>query len=169
VSRAIVVRGVSGAGKSTVGTALAHRTGAAFVDSDSLHPQANVLKMAAGNPLNDEDRWPWLSLVGTELASNHPEGVIVACSALKRTYRDAIRAIAPGTVFIQLSVELPVLQDRVAQRPGHFMPPSLLQSQLETLEPLQADEAGFAVTTHSSIEAIVDQILAQLSTTAAVQ
>jgi gluconokinase len=163
----LVVRGVSGAGKSTVGEALALRTGAAFVDSDSLHPQANVQKMAAGNPLDDQDRWPWLGLVGAELASIYPEGIIVACSALKRAYRDAIRAKAPGTVFIQLSVELPILQNRVAQRPGHFMPPSLLQSQLETLEPLQPDEAGFIVRTHDGIEALVHQIIAQLPTTVA--
>lgn len=159
--------GVSGAGKSSVGAALAQRTGATFVDSDSLHPQANVQKMAAGNPLDDQDRWPWLELVGAELASNHPEGIIVACSALKRAYRDAIRAKAPGTVFIQLSVGLPVLQNRVAQRPGHFMPPSLLQSQLETLEPLQADEAGLTVVTHDGIETMVDRILAQLPATVA--
>lgn len=163
----LVAMGVSGAGKSSVGAALAQRTGATFVDSDSLHPQANVQKMAAGNPLDDQDRWPWLELVGAELASNHPEGIIVACSALKRAYRDAIRAKAPGTVFIQLSVGLPVLQNRVAQRPGHFMPPSLLQSQLETLEPLQADEAGLTVVTHDGIETMVDRILAQLPATVA--
>ena len=163
----LVVMGVSGAGKSTVGAALAQRMGAAFVDSDSLHPQANVEKMAAGNPLTDEDRWPWLGLVGAELASTHPDGVIVACSALKRVYRDAIRAKAFSTAFIELSVELPVLQNRVTQRPGHFMPPSLLQSQLETLEPLQADEAGLTVPTHEGIEAMVDRILAQLPTTVA--
>jgi gluconokinase len=163
----LVVMGVSGAGKSTVGEALAQRTGATFVDSDSLHPHENVQKMAAGNPLNDQDRWPWLGLVGAELASSHPEGIIVACSALKRAYRDAIRAKAPATVFIQLSVELPVQQNRMAQRPGHFMPPSLLQSQLETLEPLQSDEAGFIGPTHDGIEALVHQIIAQLPTTVA--
>ena len=154
--------GVSGAGKSTVGAALAQRLGAAFVDSDSLHPQANVAKMAAGNALTDEDRWPWLHLVGAELASPHPDGIVVACSALKRAYRDAIRATAPSTVFVQLNVELPVLQGRVAQRPGHFMPPSLLASQLDTLEPLQADEAGVTVSTQDGVGATVDRILTQL-------
>jgi carbohydrate kinase (thermoresistant glucokinase family) len=137
--------------------------GATFVDSDSLHPRANVQKMAAGSPLDDHDRWPWLGLVGAELASSHPNGIIVACSALKRAYRDA----APATVFVQLSAELPILQNRVGQRPGHFMPPSLLQSQLETLEPLQADEAGLTLATHGSIEALVHQIIAQLPTTVA--
>lgn len=163
----LVVMGVSGAGKSSVGAALAQRMGATFVDSDSLHPRANVQKMAAGSPLDDHDRWPWLGLVGAELASSHPNGIIVACSALKRAYRDAIRAAAPATVFVQLSAELPILQNRVAQRPGHFMPPSLLQSQLETLEPLQADEAGLTLATHGSIEALVHQIIAQLPTTVA--
>lgn len=158
----LVVMGVSGAGKSTIGAALAQHLGATFVDSDSLHPQVNVEKMAAGNPLTDEDRWPWLALVGAELAGPHPDGIIVACSSLKRTYRDAIRAIAPGAAFIQLSVDLPVLQGRVAQRPGHFMPPSLLKSQLETLEPLQADEAGLVVSVRDGIKATVSQILAQL-------
>ncbi|HJV98797.1 MAG TPA: gluconokinase [Arthrobacter sp.] len=158
----IVVMGVCGAGKSTVGAALAQRLDATFVDSDSLHPQANVEKMAAGNPLTDEDRWPWLDLVGAELASEHPTGIIVACSALKRVYRDAIRAKAPATMFVQLSVDLPLLQTRVAERPGHFMPPSLLTSQLETLEPLQADEAGLAVATLEGVGATADTILAQL-------
>ncbi|MFF2032432.1 gluconokinase [Arthrobacter sp. NPDC058192] len=158
----LVVMGVCGAGKSSVGAALAQRMGATFVDSDSLHPQANVEKMAAGNPLTDEDRWPWLGLVGAELSSNHPNGVIVACSALKRVYRDAIRASAPAATFVQLEVELPLLQSRVAQRPGHFMPPSLLSSQLETLEPLQSDEAGLTVSTQEGIEATTNEILSQL-------
>lgn len=145
---------------------MAQRLGATFVDSDSLHPQANVAKMAAGNPLTDGDRWPWLGLVGAELGSPHPGGIIVACSALKRVYRDAIRAKAPMTAFVQLNVELPVLQGRVAQRPGHFMPPSLLKSQLETLEPLQADEAGLVVSVPEGVEAMVSEILAQLPPTA---
>jgi gluconokinase len=162
VKPVIVVMGVSGAGKSTVGAALALRLGAKFVDSDSLHPQANVNKMAKGIPLTDEDRWPWLELVGDELAATHPDGIVVACSALKRAYRDVIRVKAPLAGFVQLSVELPVLQNRVAQRPGHFMPPSLLQSQLETLEPLEADEEGLAVPTVDGIEGTVDRILAGL-------
>lgn len=165
----IVVMGVSGAGKSAVGSALAQYLGAVFIDSDSLHPQANVEKMAAGTPLTDEDRWPWLGLVGDELASNHADGIVVACSALKRAYRDAIRAKAPSTVFVQLNVELPVLQDRVAQRPGHFMPPSLLTSQLETLEPLESDEAGLTVPTKDGIGATAQEVLAQLNTLRAVQ
>jgi carbohydrate kinase (thermoresistant glucokinase family) len=165
----LVVMGVCGAGKSTVGAALAQRMGATFVDSDSLHPQANVEKMAAGNPLTDEDRWPWLGLVGAELTSNHPNGIVVACSALKRAYRDAIRAKAPAATFVQLKVELPLLQSRVAQRPGHFMPASLLNSQLETLEPLQSDEAGLTVPTQEGIEATTNEILSQLDNLQAIR
>ncbi|MGX1163015.1 gluconate kinase (SKI family) [Arthrobacter sp. SLBN-100] len=155
----IVVMGVCGAGKSTVGEALARHLGAKFVDADSLHPQANVNKMAAGSPLTDEDRWPWLGLVGAELAATHPDGIIVACSALKRAYRDAIRAKAPATIFVQLDVELSLLLTRLNQRPGHFMPPSLLDSQLETLQPLELDEAGITVTTSEGIDETVNRIL----------
>ena len=158
----IVVMGVCGAGKSTVGEALARRLGAKFVDSDSLHPQANVNKMAAGSPLTDEDRWPWLELVGAELAATHPDGIIVACSALKRAYRDAIRAKASATIFVQLDVELSLLLNRLNQRPGHFMPPSLLDSQLETLQPLEADEVGIRVSTSEGIDFTVDQIVPHL-------
>lgn len=121
--------------------------------------------MAAGNPLDDRDRRPRLELVGAELASWHPGGIIVACSALKRAYRDAIRVQAPATVFVQLSVDLPVLENRLAQLPGHFMPPSLLQSQLETLEALQPDEAGLIVPSQDGFESLVDRILGLLSET----
>ena len=158
----LVVMGVCGAGKSAIGAELALRLGATFVDSDSLHPPANVAKMAAGNPLTDEDRWPWLELVGAELASDHTDGIVVACSALKRAYRDAIRAKAPSAAFVQLNVDLPVLESRVAHRPGHFMPPTLLSSQLETLEPLEADEAGLTVDTQEGIQATADDVISQL-------
>ena len=158
----IVVMGVSGAGKSAVGTALAARLGATFKDADHLHPLPNVQKMTAGVPLTDEDRWPWLRLVGAELAAEHPHGIVVACSALKRAYRDAIRAAAPSTRFILLKVDPSVLKDRLVQRPGHFMPVSLLTSQLETLEALETDEAGMTVTSEGGIEELADQILASL-------
>ena len=141
----VVVMGVSGAGKSTVGAALATRLGVRFVDADSLHPAANVAKMAAGTPLTDADRWPWLALVGGALAGAASEGLVVACSALRRAYRDAIRAAAPEVRFVHLTVSRAALDERVADRPGHFMPASLLDSQLEALEPLGADEAGVTV------------------------
>jgi gluconokinase len=154
--------GVSGSGKTAVGTALAARLGASFVDADSLHPTANVQRMTAGIPLTDDDRWPWLRLVGAELAAPHPHGIVVACSALKRAYRDVIRAAAPSTRFILLKVDPSVLQDRLVQRPGHFMPASLLSSQLETLETLDKAEAGMTVRSEGGIEALTDQILASL-------
>lgn len=160
--RPIVVMGVSGAGKSTVGAALAARLGAAFIDSDSLHPPANVQKMASGTPLTDEDRWPWLKLVGAALSAESPNGAVIACSALRRPYRDAIRAMAPSTAFVLLEVATPVLQDRMTLRPGHFMPASLLISQLETLEPLEADEIGLILTSEEGIESTADRICCQL-------
>lgn len=138
----IVVMGVSGSGKSTVGRRAAEVLGAAFVDGDDLHPAANVAKMASGVPLTDEDRAPWLDAVGRVLADARPEGMVVACSALKRAYRDRIRALAPATLFAELDGPVEVLAERVTGRPGHFMPPSLLASQLATLEPVEADERG---------------------------
>lgn len=137
----VVVMGVSGSGKSTVGQLVADALGVPFVDGDDLHPPANVAKMAAGIPLDDDDRAPWLRAVGRTLADSGPAGAVVACSALKRSYRDLIRAEAPGTVFAELDGTRELLAGRM-DRPGHFMPASLLDSQLATLEPLQPDEAG---------------------------
>lgn len=160
--RLIVVMGVSGAGKSAVGIALAELLGAEFRDADSLHPATNVAKMAAGTPLTDADRWPWLDLVGRALAGASDAGLVVACSALKRSYRDAIRAAAPTAEFVHLVVPRGVLGDRVANRPGHFMPVSLLDSQLETLEPLEPDEAGARVDSEGGVEATAARALEAL-------
>ncbi|WP_394285193.1 gluconokinase [Corynebacterium sp.] len=139
--RHIVVMGVSGSGKSTVGDLLGARIGLPYHDGDDLHPQSNIDKMAAGEPLTDEDRWPWLKLVG-EWLTEHPAGGIIGCSALKRSYRDAIREAAPGAVFVHVHGSAELLQERMTDRPGHFMPPSLLDSQLDTLEHLGVDETG---------------------------
>ena len=155
--------GVSGAGKSTVGAALAQRLGLNFVDADSLHPETNVAKMAAGTPLTDDDRWPWLALVGHALASAEREGLVIACSALRRAYRDAIRAVAPTAQFVHLTVPVSTLAQRVANRPGHFMPPALLNSQLATLEPLEADEAGVTVDSDDGVDATAETAAAMLS------
>ena len=159
----VVVMGVSGVGKSTVGIALASLLGVDFVDADSLHPPANVTKMAAGTPLTDADRWPWLDLVGRTLVDASETGVVVACSALKRAYRDAIRAAAPTTRFVHLTVPRAALADRVASRADHFMPASLVDSQLETLEPIEPGERGFSVESVGGVEATAARALAALS------
>ena len=154
----IVVMGVSGCGKSRIGAALATRLGLRFLDGDSLHPPANIAKMARGTPLDDADRAPWLDAVGAALGVRAD---VVACSALKRAYRDRIRMQAPGAVFIHLAGDRAVLARRVASRPGHFMPPALLDSQLATLEPLQPDEAGYVVDLNQTPAQIVDRIVTE--------
>ncbi|MCH6470187.1 gluconokinase [Sinomonas terrae] len=137
----IVVMGVCGCGKSTVGALLAREVGGAFLDGDELHPAANVAKMAASIPLDDGDREPWLREVGRRLLSSD-RPLVIACSALKRSYRDLIRSAAPQTLFVHLHGTRELLADRMASRPGHFMPLSLLDSQLAILEPLGSDEPG---------------------------
>lgn len=155
----IVVMGVSGTGKTTIGSLLATRLGAEFVDADSLHPVANIEKMAGGNPLTDEDRWPWLSLVGRRLrdAGAGEERLVMACSALKKAYRDAILTEAPGTFFVHLSGTEETLSRRLEGRSDHFMPPALLRSQLETLENLAADEPGATVDVSGAVDHILDE------------
>lgn len=137
----VIAMGVSGCGKSTVGRLLAQELGGEFLDGDDLHPEANVAKMAAGIPLDDADREPWLRLIGEKMAGASGT-MVIGCSALKRAYRDIIRAAAPDTAFVHLHGTRELLADRMAARPGHFMPVSLLDSQLATLEPLQEDERG---------------------------
>jgi len=151
----VVVMGVSGCGKTTVGGLVARELGVPFLDGDSLHPVENVAKMAAGHPLTDEDRWPWLAIVGRELAAAGDGGLVLACSALRRTYRDAIREQAPDTIFLHLNGSKEVLAQRVGGRAGHFMPPALLDSQLATLEPLQDDERGVVVDIAAPVPEVV--------------
>lgn len=141
VAHRVVVMGVSGSGKTTVGLEIAALLGLDYLDGDDLHPQANVDKMASGTPLNDVDRAPWLQSIGQRLA-DHPEGLVVGCSALKRSYRDLIRQYAPDVAFVHLAGSFDLLHERMKTRPGHFMPPELLNSQFATLEPLGADENG---------------------------
>ena len=156
----VVVMGVSGSGKTTVGERLAAQLGVPFVDGDALHPPANVAKMASGVPLTDDDRAPWLRIVGQAVAGTAPDGVVVACSALKRSYRDLIRAEAPGTLFAELDGTRELLAARMSARPGHFMPVSLLDSQLATLEPLQQDEDGLRLDVGGSPDQLAGTIAA---------
>jgi len=149
----IVVMGVSGCGKSSVGIALAEALGARFIDGDDLHPEANKAKMGAGIPLDDSDRWPWLDLVGQELAEG--SATVIACSALKRAYRDRIRAAAPGTLFVHLDGSRDILERRLGARTGHFMPATLLDSQLGILEPLKTDEPGAVIDIDQPITQII--------------
>ena len=157
----IVVMGVTSCGKSTVGAALAERLGAIFVDGDSLHPQSNIDKMAAGTPLDDADRAPWLAEIGSRFSASDA-GLVIACSALKRRYRDLIRSGDASVVFVHLHGGRDLLAGRMAARPGHFMPLSLLDSQLDTLEELQPDEAGVVVDIALPVDQQVDRALAAL-------
>ncbi|WP_394280004.1 gluconokinase [Microbacterium sp.] len=150
----IVVMGVSAAGKSTIAAGLANALGCDFVDADDLHPAANVAKMAAGEALTDDDRWPWLDTVGRRLAASQ-DGVVMACSALRRAYRDRIRREAPDAVFIHLTASEELLARRAAARTGHFMPASLLTSQLALLEHLDDDEVGVVVDVDADVPTIV--------------
>lgn len=135
--------GVSGSGKTTVGELLARTLRLPFVEGDALHPPQNIAKMSRGEPLTDHDRAPWLAAVGRVLADRerYPAGVLVACSALRKAYRDELRACAPGVRFVFLDAGRAVIEPRLAARTLHFMPPSLLASQFATLERPGAEEA----------------------------
>ncbi|WP_228484775.1 gluconokinase [Microbacterium cremeum] len=156
----IVVMGPSGSGKSVVGAVLATRLGLPFVDADDLHPDANIDKMAAGTPLTDDDRGPWLDIVARTLRDAAP-GAVVACSALARRYRDRIRAGASDVVFVELTVSADELARRMTSR-EHFMPSSLLASQLAALEPLADDEDGVAVVNDRPPIEVADEAIARL-------
>jgi carbohydrate kinase (thermoresistant glucokinase family) len=151
--------GVSGSGKSTVGAALAQRLVVPFVDADVLHPPVNIAKMAAGEPLNDDDRYPWLEKVGEWLAG-HRNGGVASCSALKRKYRDQLRAHCPRVEFLCLAGSPELIAGRLAARSEHFMPATLLRSQFDALETLGADEAGVTEDAGQDVGAIVDVFVA---------
>lgn len=159
-STAIVVFGVSGSGKSTVGRRLAEALGAVFVEGDDYHTPAAIAKMHAGTPLTDDDRWPWLERLGHAVAARNDRDLVLACSALRRSYRDAlVRAARCDLTFIHLAVDAQVLEARLRRRPGHFMPASLLASQLATLEPLGRDERGATIRAHQAVEETVAAIV----------
>jgi gluconokinase len=160
----IVVMGVTGCGKTTVGTLLAQRLGMPYLEADDFHPAANVAKMRAGNPLTDEDRQPWLAAIAERITDATSPRPVVSCSALKRQYRNLLRQANPQTWFLHLVIDEAAASQRVGARPGHFMPASLVPSQLADLEPLKA-EAGLAVDATQPpkdiITAAVRQLIAQ--------
>jgi gluconokinase len=141
----IVVMGVSGSGKSTVGGLLAERLGVPYAEADDFHPPANITKMSAGHPLDDADRAPWLAAIADWIAERGHRGGVVSCSALRRRYRDRLRQAAPDLFFLHLDGPPELIAARLTARMQHFMPSGLLSSQIETLEPLQPDEAGAVV------------------------
>lgn len=154
----IVVMGVSGTGKTLVGERLAERLDRPFMEGDDLHPQANIDKMAAGEPLTDDDRWPWLRRIRDAMTEHATAGrsAVVTCSALKRSYRDVLRESHADVRFLHLAGDADVVRERLHRRTGHFMPESLLRSQYDTLEPLAADEPGTTV----SVDGTPDEVLA---------
>ncbi|MCX4695207.1 gluconokinase [Streptomyces sp. NBC_01408] len=161
--RVIVVMGVAGTGKTTMGRLLAEALGIPYAEGDAFHPAANVAKMSAGTPLDDADRRPWLDAIGEWIRNRAgTRGGVVSASALKRAYRDRLRASAPRAVFVHLTGERPLIEQRMAARKGHFMPTTLLDSQFATLEPLQEDEPGIVVDVSGSPEDITARALAAL-------
>jgi gluconokinase len=158
----VVVMGVAGTGKTTIGPLLAARLGVPYAEGDDFHPPANIHKMTAGTPLTDEDRRPWLDAIGEWAHGRAGLGGVVSSSALKRSYRDRLRAAAPGVVFVHLTGDRALIEERMAHRQGHFMPTALLDSQFATLQPLEADEAGVAVNVSGTPEEITARAVAAL-------
>ncbi len=161
--RHVVVMGVSGCGKTTVARLLQQRLGWPMVEGDDFHPAANVAKMAAGTPLTDEDRWPWLRTIRDWLTEQHEAGrsSITSCSALRRAYRDVLREAGPVS-FVLLHGEVALLEERMAARRGHFMPSGLLRSQLGTLERLADDEHGVVLDLRHTPQELADQAVTAL-------
>ena len=162
---ALVVMGVSGSGKTTVASKLAERLHWTFEDGDRFHPKSNVEKMSAGHPLTDEDRWPWLNAIADEIerictARGH---VVIACSALKRTYRDVLLRGRDDVRIVFLDGTQQLIAHRLALRKDHFMPPGLLDSQFRTLEPPGPDENALDVSIDAGVDAIVDDIVSKLA------
>jgi gluconokinase len=156
--------GVSGSGKSTIGDALAKRLGWLYEDGDKFHPASNVAKMAAGHPLTDEDRWPWLRAIADEIDRLGAAGVrsVIACSALRRAYRDILVHGRNDIRLVYLNGTQALIADRLSRRKGHFMPQGLLESQFNTLEPPTADERAVTVSIDAPVDRIVDDALRQL-------
>ncbi len=164
-AKAVVVMGVSGAGKTSIAERIAARLRWMFIEGDRLHPQSNIDKMAHGIPLTDDDRWPWLDLIGAELfaSTSRGESVVVTCSSLKRSYRQRLRTASKGPLyFVFLNGSEELLSVRMGERKGHFMPPSLLKSQLATLESPEGEDGVVTVDIDATIDVIVDRAIAAL-------
>ncbi|KIF70581.1 gluconate kinase [Streptomyces sp. AcH 505] len=161
----VVVMGVAGTGKTTIGPLVATELDVPYAEGDDFHPPENVAKMSAGTPLDDADRWPWLDAIGAWAHHRAGLGGVVSCSALKRSYRDRLRAAAPGVVFLHLTGDRSLIERRMAERKGHFMPSALLDSQFATLQPLGDDEAGVAVDVSGGPEEIAARAVAALRRT----
>jgi gluconokinase len=167
--RPMVVMGVSGSGKSVLGHALGQSLGIPFIDADDLHPASNKALMAAGVPLTDEDRIPWLNVVAATIAKGVSEGrpSVVACSALKRAYRDLLRSQVPDLLLIFIDGAAEIIAERLETREHEFMPATLLASQLATLEPPEADEAHIRVPAELTVEEAADLVRSTLHLSAA--
>jgi gluconokinase len=161
---ALIVMGVSGSGKSTIAGRLAERLGWRCEDGDKFHPASNIAKMSAGQPLTDEDRWPWLQAIANEIdrICKAGEHAVIACSALKHAYRDILVHGRNDVRIIYLGGSPELIANRLAERKNHFMPPGLLDSQLNTLEPPDAGENPVTVSIDAPVDAIVDDIIRQL-------
>ncbi len=160
----VIVMGVSGSGKTTVAKGLAVSTHRLFAEGDAFHSEANVAKMRAGHALTDDDRWPWLRSIAAWVGEQERAGTpaVVACSALRRVYRDVLREGNAGVRFCHVEAPEAMLHDRMEHRPGHYMPPSLLRSQLETLEPLQPDEPGVTISGDGTEQVVLAAALTAL-------
>jgi gluconokinase len=161
---ALVVMGVSGSGKTTIADKLAERLDWIYEDGDRFHPASNIAKMSAGQPLTDEDRWPWLRAIADEIDRVCEAGdrAVIACSALKRAYREILVHERSDVRIVFLNGTQQLIADRLSQRQGHFMPPGLLASQFKTLEPPEQNENPVTVSIDASVDAIVDDIIHQL-------
>jgi gluconokinase len=166
-TRHIVVMGVSGSGKTTIARGIADASSLrlTFAEADEFHPKVNIEKMESGVPLTDEDRWPWLRALRDWMVERAAAGesTIITCSALKRTYRDLLREGPPSLDFVHLDGPAEVIRERMSGRKGHFMPPELLQSQIDTLEPLGPDESGVVLDVRKSPEELVSEAVRRLA------
>jgi gluconokinase len=162
--RHVVVMGISGSGKTTIATRLTERLGWMFAEADDFHPAANITKMTAGTPLTDQDRWPWLESMRDWMTAQAQAGrsTVVTCSALKRSYRDILTQAEGRVRFVHLLGDTDLILDRMKTRSGHFMPESLLPSQISTLEPLEPDEQGVRIENTGTPDQVTDLVIDQL-------